>query len=61
MKRKKHSNKCKCPFCVEELKMRCIEPDFCQPCNIKLVQCKKCGYTVSKERKNCPDCGELLS
>jgi len=32
--------KCKCPFCENELEMSCFGPAFCEPCSKEEVQPK---------------------
>ena len=58
MKSKTQTEKCKCPFCDNELKLNCFEPIFCEPCNIEFVICKKCGKLYNKKLKKCPECKE---
>ncbi|MBU0952628.1 MAG: hypothetical protein KKH91_07400 [Elusimicrobia bacterium] len=50
--------KCKCPFCENELEMSCYEPVFCEPCRKKINICKKCGKTYNAELNVCPECKE---
>lgn len=49
--------KCKCSFCEDELVQDCMEPPFCQPCEIALIPCKKCGESFSDRLAACPACG----
>ena len=49
--------KCKCSFCEDELVQDCMEPPFCQPCEIVLTRCKKCGESFSDRLAACPTCG----
>lgn len=48
--------KCKCPFCESELALKCLEPVFCKPCGIALIQCKNCGKLFNKKSTSCPEC-----
>jgi len=50
--------KCVCPFCETELQSNCLEPVFCQPCDIKFVKCKSCQTLFNSKMKKCPSCGE---
>ena len=50
------TKKCKCAFCEDELKFDCFEPEFCKPCNIKFITCKKCGESFNKKLGTCPKC-----
>jgi len=43
------SEKCKCPYCDEELKLSCFEPPFCEPCGIEFTICPKCGHPVKTD------------
>lgn len=53
------SEKCKCPFCDSELRMKCFEPVFCTTCNIELINCHSCGELFKIEFKKCPHCGAI--
>jgi RNA polymerase subunit RPABC4/transcription elongation factor Spt4 len=55
-KEKYEAEKCHCPYCEKELKMSCFEPVFCNPCNIKLIKCKKCSELFNDRLKKCPKC-----
>jgi len=48
--------KCSCGFCESELKQDCMEPSFCQPCDIVLIKCDKCGVSYSNKLSKCPEC-----
>lgn len=48
--------KCKCSFCEDELVQDCLEPPFCQPCDIVFITCSKCGASYSEKLPACPDC-----
>jgi hypothetical protein len=48
--------KCKCSFCEGELVEDCLEPDFCQPCEVVFVRCNKCGKSYSNKLNTCPEC-----
>lgn len=48
--------KCKCRFCEDELVQDCMEPPFCQPCDVVFIQCKQCGESFSNRLKVCPTC-----
>ena len=54
------SKKCICPYCENELKLECLEPIFCKPCNIKLIICPNCGGLASETSDKCPHCGMKL-
>ena len=58
--KKEKTGGCKCPFCESELTMSCVEPDFCKPCEVKFVACKKCGSKLSSNCKTCANCGEKI-
>jgi hypothetical protein len=53
----KHKKGCECPFCPEELKFGCIEPQFCAPCGLEKMVCEKCGKLIKTRNIKCPDCG----
>ena len=48
--------KCKCSFCEEELVQDCLEPTFCQPCEVVFVKCNTCGKSYSNTLEACPEC-----
>jgi hypothetical protein len=48
--------KCSCGFCESELKQDCMEPSFCQPCDVVLTKCQKCGLSYSSKLSECPEC-----
>lgn len=54
----KTSNKCKCPYCDEELKFSCFEPAFCVPCKVEIVICEKCGQSINAAQKSAHKCKE---
>lgn len=45
---------CACPYCEEELGEK---EDFCQKCQIDLVDCPQCGKPVNKNADECLHCG----
>ncbi|MDD5223097.1 MAG: hypothetical protein PHE84_03830 [bacterium] len=47
---------CKCPMCEQELVSQCRDTLACQPCEIKLKQCPKCGRLYQSDLKSCPTC-----
>lgn len=49
-------SKCKCSFCEEELVKDCLEPPFCQPCEVVFIKCGKCGMSYSNKLDACPEC-----
>jgi hypothetical protein len=51
-------DKCKCGFCEDELVKDCLEPSFCQPCEITFIQCKTCGTSYSDKLALCPECNK---
>ncbi len=48
--------KCKCSFCEGELVQDCLEPSFCQPCDVVFIKCNICGSSYSDKLTACPDC-----
>lgn len=52
-----NKKKCKCGFCESELQNSCLEPEFCSPCTVEFVKCKKCGIMHEKHLDKCPQCG----
>ena len=48
--------KCNCSFCEEELVQDCMEPEFCQPCEVVFVRCNACGKPYSNKLDACPEC-----
>ena len=52
--------KCHCTFCEEELVEECMEPPFCQPCEIVFIHCKNCGKAFSNRLSVCPKCGTKI-
>jgi hypothetical protein len=48
--------KCNCAFCESELVQDCLEPSFCQPCEVVFVKCPKCGKSHSNKLEKCPEC-----
>ncbi len=48
--------KCKCRLCEPELVEDCLEPTFCQPCEVVFIKCDKCGTSYSNKLAECPDC-----
>lgn len=48
--------KCNCGFCEAELVKDCMEPPFCQPCDVVFTKCKTCGTSYSNKLAACPDC-----
>ena len=48
--------KCNCGFCESELVQDCMEPSFCQPCDIAFTKCPKCGASYSSKLSKCPEC-----
>ncbi len=53
--------KCACTLCESELTKDCLEPSFCQPCDITLIACKACGTSYSDKLAACPACKETNS
>ncbi len=53
--------KCKCSFCEDELVQDCMEPSFCQPCDVVFVRCKTCGESFSDRLAACPKCTTEIS
>jgi hypothetical protein len=47
---------CKCPYCDGEIKMDPEAPNICQPCDVKLVECPKCGQPMREGLECCPSC-----
>ncbi len=45
---------CACPYCDAELEEKA---DFCQRCQIELVDCPECGEPVNKKADECLHCG----
>ena len=45
---------CACPYCEGELGE---QADFCQSCQIELVDCPECGEPVNKNAQECIHCG----
>lgn len=58
MNKKTLTAKCSCIFCEDELKYSCVEPDFCEPCEIEFIECKKCGQKYAAKLKKCPNCAK---
>ncbi len=48
--------KCACGFCESEMLQECLEPSFCQPCEVVFVKCDKCGASYSDTLQACPEC-----
>lgn len=53
-KEKEKSESCACPYCDAELEEKA---DFCQTCQIELVDCPECGEPVNKKADECLHCG----
>jgi nitrogen fixation NifU-like protein len=53
-KEKEKSESCACPYCDAELEGKA---DFCQRCQIELVDCPECGEPVNKKADECLHCG----
>ncbi len=49
---------CACPNCGDELEEG--EAPYCQPCQITLRTCPSCKKILTKDSKECPECGAKL-
>jgi hypothetical protein len=49
-------SKCECSFCEEELVNDCLEPPFCQGCDVVFIKCNHCGKSYSDKLEACPEC-----
>jgi nitrogen fixation NifU-like protein len=47
-------DKCYCPYC--EGPIEGVE-DFCEKCQIELVECPECGKPTRKDKEECSHCG----
>jgi hypothetical protein len=59
-KQESKPSKCGCSCCEEELKDGCMEPEFCTPCSVVFIKCKKCGAKISDKVKVCAECGTKI-
>ena len=48
--------KCECRFCEPEMVKDCLEPPFCQPCEVVFIKCDKCGASYGQTLDACPEC-----
>ncbi|MCB4792876.1 MAG: hypothetical protein LHV68_13485 [Elusimicrobia bacterium] len=56
MNKNNKKDSCECPYCENELEMKCFEPVFCVPCGKKFLKCPKCGKLFNEKEKTCPHC-----
>jgi len=56
-KRRSAQSTCCCPYCDAPV----TDDSFiCQPCQVKLVRCAKCGKPRAENARRCPHCGDEL-
>jgi len=48
----KEKSKHRCPYCDE-----LIEGNLCMICQIRFINCEKCGQVMSDKLDKCPKCG----
>ena len=54
----KKLEKCKCPYCDQELEA--AGAPFCQPCGVALKYCPSCRKVAQQDATVCPHCGGKL-